>query len=136
MRDLYNNLKYTQVTIPAVTTANVTSAKADMQGFGSLVMLFDIGLSGDTLSGTVYWTLTLQESDDDSTYTNVAASDMFGSASIVIDDPSEDEKVYAMGYRGKKRYIKALATKTGTHTTGTPIGIIAVQGKAANKPVL
>lgn len=140
MRDLVNNLKDTQVEIPAVKTATATSDTIDMQGYDSLAVLFNIGDSGDTLSGTVYWTLKLQESDDDSSYSDVAAADIIGpdfngAATYVIDAPSEDSRCVAAGYVGGKRYVQAVATATGTHTNGTPIGIIALQGHAGIKPV-
>lgn len=136
MRDIYNNITVEQAQKPATATNNVTSAAIDLQGYDSLAVLFDIGQSGDTLSTSVYWTLKLQESDDNSSYTDVSASDLHNSAAtIVVDDPAEDETVLKFGYKGGKRYVKGLAVKSGTHTNGTPIGIIAVKSKPANSPV-
>ncbi len=137
MRDLYHNVLVTQVLAPVVATATKTSSAIDMQGFNSLLVLFNIGLSGDTLSGSVKWTLKLQESDDNSSYSDVALADLFQlAASIVIDDPAEDETVIAFGYRGAKRYVKAVATPTGTHTNGTPMGMSAVRGTPSLAPTL
>ncbi|MCD6035234.1 MAG: hypothetical protein K0R63_975 [Rickettsiales bacterium] len=136
MKDLYHNLKITQLSKPAVATGNVTSDSIDMQGYQSLSVLFDVGQSGDTLSGSLKWTLTAEESDNDSDFTAVGASDLHnGVASVVIDEAAEDETVVTFGYKGAKRYIRAVATKTGTHTNGTPIGIVAVQGHAGLAPV-
>lgn len=135
MRDLYNNINVVQVANPATATNTVTSSAIDLQGYNSCTVLISVGQSGDTLSGSVYWTLKLTESVDDSSYTDVAASDMLGSQTAVIDSSSEDEAVYKLGYVGSKRYLKAVATKTGTHTNGTPIGIIAVRGDASREPV-
>lgn len=136
MQDLYNNLKATQVAVNATATATVTSSAIDMQGYDSLVVLFDIGDSGDTLSGTVYWTLKLQHSDDDSSYADCGAADLLGGmTTVVIDAPSEDSLAVKFGYTGGKRYVKGVATKTGTHTNGTPIGIVAIQGDAGLRPV-
>ena len=35
-----------------------------------------------------------------------------------------------MGYIGGKRYIRGVIAKTGTHSTGTPIGLLVVKGDA------
>jgi hypothetical protein len=135
MRDLYNTITTSALTVPAVKTSTVTSASVDMQGYESLAILFDVGQSGDTLSGSVYWTLSLEESDDDSNFSAVAAADTHnGAASVVIDAAAEDETVVKFGYKGASRYIRAKATATGTHTNGTPMGILAVQGNAADNP--
>ena len=136
MRDLYHNLAVTQVLKPATVTTDQTSSAIDMQGFSSLAVLFAIGQSGDTLSGSVYWTFKLQHSDDNSTYTDVAVSDLHNSsATVVVDAAAEDETVLKFGYNGNKRYVKALAVKTGTHSSGTPLAMIAVQGTPSLAPV-
>lgn len=136
MRDLFNNVKVTQVEIPAVKTATATSDTIDMQGYDSLAVIFNVGNSADTLSGSVYWTLSLTESDDDSSYTAVAASDLHNEeATTVIDAPAEDSLAVKFGYKGNKRYVRAVATATGSHSSGTPIGIVAVQGNPTVAPV-
>ena len=137
MRDLYHNVLSTQVLNPAVSTTTKTSSAIDLQGHNSLSVLFSIGQSGDTLSGSVFWTLKLQHSDDDSSYADLAASDVStGSTTIVVNSMSLDETVYGIGYIGNKRYLKGVATPTGTHTVGTPIGIIALTGASAYRPVV
>ncbi len=137
MRDLYHNVLATQVLKPATVTTTQTSSAIDLKGYDAASVVFSIGQSGDTLSGSVYWTLTLEESDDDSSYTTVAADDMHNSVgSIVINSSSLDETAYSFGYKGSKRYLKGVATKTGTHASGTPIGIIALRGKAGYSPVV
>ena len=131
MRDLYNDISVTQPLNPVVSTTTKTSTAVDLQGFNSASILFSIGQSADSLSGSIYWTLKLQHSDDDLSYGDLDAADVLGSASIVVDSTSEDELVYRIGYVGKKRYLKGIATPTGTHSSGTPIGIIALRGRAA-----
>lgn len=128
MRDLYNNISVSQPVAPAVATASVTSSAIDLQGFNSAAVLFAVGGSGDTLSGSIYWTLKLTECDaSGGDYTDVVLADLHNAAAtVVIDSNSEDETVVKFGYKGNKRYLKAVATKTGTHTNGTPIGVLAV----------
>ena len=136
MRDIYHNIKATQVLSPVVSTTTKTSSAIDLKGFDGAAVAFAIGLSGDSLSGSVYWTLKLQHSDNDSVYDDVAASDLHNvSATTVINSTALDETTYLFGYRGAKRYLKAIATPTGTHSTGTPIGVVALLGNAAYSPV-
>lgn len=137
MRDLYHNLSVTQPLNPAVATTTKTSSAIDLQGYGSALVVFSIGATGDTLSGSVYWTLKLQHSDDDSSYADVAVADLNNTAAtVVIDASTEDETSHGFGYVGTKRYLKAVATPTGTHTNGTPIGVVALRGNAAYRPVI
>lgn len=135
MRDIKTNLSVVRVIDPDTFTADKTcDADIDLQGYEGCLVIVNVGASGDTLSGTVYWSLELEESDDDSTYTDVAAADMIGDNAggsgqfALIDDPAEDDTVYSVGYIGSKRYLRVILNATGTHTNGTPIGAVAVRG--------
>ncbi len=137
MRDLYHSVLATQISNPATATSARTSSACDLQGFNAASILFVVGQSGDTLSGSVYWTLKLQHSDDDSTYSDVGVSDLHNSAAtVVIDSAAEDRTSYAFGYQGNKRYLKGIATPTGTHSNGTPLAIVALRGQANYQPVI
>lgn len=137
MRDLYHNILATQVLNPVVATAAKTSATIDLQGFNSVSIVFAIGQAADTLSGSVYWTLKLQHSDNDSSYSDVAAGDISaGAATIVLNATSLDKAAYSFGYMGAKRYVQAVATPTGTMSSGTPMGIVALKGNPAYRPVV
>ena len=137
MRDLKNGIKKEQALAAVTATSTTTSAAIDLQGFNSLSVLFDIGASGDTLASGLYWTLSLTECDTvDGTYTDVADADVLeGINSIVINDPAEDAVLQELNYVGGKRFVKAVATATGTHTNGTPMGITALKGHASDQPV-
>jgi len=136
MRDLYRNILVAQHFNPAVSTVTRTSTTIDLQGFNSTNVIFSIGQSGDTLSASVYWTLKLQHSDDDSSYSDVTATDLLNTAAtIVIDSSTKDRTAYGFGYIGVKRYLKGVATPTGTHSVGTPIGMLSLRGTPAYAPV-
>ncbi|MDX2073476.1 MAG: hypothetical protein SFX19_03815 [Alphaproteobacteria bacterium] len=136
MRDLYRNILVTQHLDPATATTTRTSTTVDLQGYDSANLLFAVGQSGDTLSGSVYWTLKLTHSDDDSSYSDVTLAELNNTAAtVVIDSGSEDGTVYGFGYNGAKRYLRAVATPTGTHSNGTPLAIIALRGTPAYAPV-
>ena len=137
MRDLYHNALVTQHFNPAVSSVTRTSTTIDLQGFNSACVIFAIGQSADTLSGSVFWTLKLQHSDDDSSYSDVTAAELHNSAAtVVVNSTALDKMAHSFGYQGSKRYLKGVATPTGTHTNGTPIGMIAVRSTAAYAPVV
>ena len=122
MKDLANNLAVTQLVDPATTTATVNSASIDTQFDNGAMIIVNVGESGDTLSGSVYWTLILQDSTDDSTFSAVtsATSVTYGSVNsstgvfATIDAAAEDDSVHVIGYVGPSRYVRVAITKTGT----------------------
>ncbi len=137
MRDIYHNILVSQHLSPVVSSTTKTSTAIDLKGYNGAEVVFAIGQSGDTLSGSVYWTLKLQHSDDDSTYTDAVAADLNSSSlTVTVNSSSLDRTAYSFGYQGTKRYLKAVATPTGTHTNGTPIGIIALRSDASYVPVV
>src|SRR5262245_38578217 len=77
-----------------------TGTGVDLRGYGSALAIVHIGVSGDTLSGSVKLLPVLQESDTlGSGYTDVAAGDIDG-AFTLVDDAAEDDVVQVVGYLG------------------------------------
>lgn len=110
----------------------------DLQGFDSVQLSVNVGESGDTLSASVKCELVLQESDDNSTFTDVDAADIVGADAALfalIDEAGKDQALYNVGYIGNKRYVRVFADFTGTHTNGLPLGAQALKGHADIKPV-
>ena len=137
MRDLYHNVLVSQHLNPVNATTTKTSTTIDLKGYNSLTVVISAGISADTLNGSVYWTAKLQHSDDDSSYADVTTSDLNNaSATAVLDSMSKDETLYTFGYVGAKRYVQAVVTATGSHSSGMPLAITALRGKAAYVPVL
>ncbi len=137
MRDLYHNVKVTQVLNPVVSTTTKTSSAVDLKGYNGAMVTVAVGQSGDTLTGSLYWTLKLQHSDDDSTYTDTTVADLNNSAAtIVVNSSLLDKTAYSFGYEGTKRYLKAVATPTGSISSGVPLGMFALLGHANYKPVV
>lgn len=137
MRDLYHNVLATQVLNPVVATTTKTSSTIDLQGYNSASIVFALGLSADTLSVSLYWTLTLQHSDTDSSYAAVATTDCnAGVNSITVNATNLDRTAYSIGYIGNKRYLQAVATPTGSVSSGMPMGVVALRGTAGYRPVV
>ena len=77
-RDLHSNLRVQTSITPAVTNADTNGTSADTAGFESVLIVVDVGNSADTLNATNTIALELEESSDNSTFTDVADGDMLG----------------------------------------------------------
>jgi hypothetical protein len=138
---LYANTGFVSLLIPATRTADANSTGMDLKDADDAALLFYIGNSADTLSGTDKIELEVEESDDDSTYTDVADADLTNYVNgtndgcvAVIDAPSEDSLVVAVGYRGSKRYVRGVVNFVGTHSSGTPVSVLGLRGKLRGQP--
>lgn len=136
LHDGLSGLQFQQVLDPAVATSTQTSSAIGIAGCGELTVLFSFGAAGDTLSGSVKMTCSLQESDDDSNYTDVADADVIGQTTndIVVDADGEAGQCYRIGYIGDKKYVKGVITFAGSHSTGTVVGITAIKSRLALEP--
>lgn len=126
MRDLFNRIDVKQSVDAVIRTADVNGTGVDLQFYNGAIVLYHFGITGDTLSGTVKVACVLEDSDDDSTYAAVAAANRLGSLQTV-DDNTEDQATYVVGYIGAKRYIRAVFDFTGTHTNGIEVGADVVR---------
>lgn len=133
LRDLKSNLTVSSLLIPATRTADANSSSADLQDAIAAEVVVHLGDSGDTLSGSVYLLLELEHSDDNSTWSDCADADIDTAVTgtntgtfAVVDAPSEDSTVFKCGYKGSKRYIRAVINFVGTHTNGIPCGVAAI----------
>jgi hypothetical protein len=142
IRERATRQKVIQTLDPVVIAADTNCTGVDGAGFGAVTHLLNVGESGDTLSGSVYVTVTLQESDDDSTYTDVAEADALcyrgnteAANGIVIDAAAEDDAVLKFGYVGSSRYSRLEIDVTGTHSNGTPMASTAILEEPEFAPV-
>lgn len=142
MKDLSNSIS------PAISLASAVSGSGartgtgvDLQGYESATVLVDVGAEGDTLSGSVHFEISLEESDDNSTFTDVAQAGIIdgtissGGIFLKLDgttggDPDTTGGIFRVGYVGGKRYIRVVLAKTGTHSNGTPLGAMVIRGHA------
>jgi hypothetical protein len=124
--------------IMANNTAEGTGVAKDRWGYGDVLMIAHVGISGDTLSGSVYWTIAFQEcaTTTAGSFTTIAQADLEGGTPTwVINEPTEDDMTITRLYRGSLRYVRILFTQTGTHTNGTPISAVAIMGQPNHIPV-
>jgi hypothetical protein len=142
MRDLEARLNAVASLTAANRTADANGTGVDLQGYDGALIVAVIGAEGDTLSGSVKIEIEVEESDDDSTYTDVANADLLGNVTgtntgtvCVIDDNTEAPAVHKVAYVGNKRYIRAVDNRTGTHTVGTPTAAVVVRGYPHRQPL-
>lgn len=145
MRDLRNNIKSVVGIGNATFTADNTPAAIDLDGFDAAVIEFAVGVGGITFDTTNKVEFKVTHSDDDSTYTAVADADVeltesnittVGTGGIVYSliAAHAAATVVNIGYVGNKRYVKILADFSGTHGTGTPIGVQVIKALPQDAP--
>jgi hypothetical protein len=142
VRSFNDIAKFTQCLDPATLTADADCTAVDMKNFGVCRFLVAVGESGDTLSGSVKIELEVEESDDNSTFSDVADADLDSYVAgtndgcfAVIDAAAEDDTLYEVEYRGSKRYARVVVNLVGSHSSGTPVAVIAAQGGPTVAPV-
>jgi len=134
-----------EINVVKVIEANVMNDDTDGTGVGfdvspyaEVIFVADIGVSGDTLSGSVKFQPILKEADQDSGYTAVDSSDYitpgWATAFGLVDDATEDAVLMAAVYKGDKKFAKVDIDTTGTHTVGTPVSVIAICYRHRNVP--
>jgi hypothetical protein len=129
LRDLVDNLKVVNPIVPQVvsTTGTVLTGVTgvDTRDYDSAMVVFNSG----AIVGSGLYTPSVYESDDDSTYTAVAAADLQGTALTNLTASA----VQKIGYIGSKRYIKPALT----YVSGTSVAASAsvVLSRAHRAPV-
>ena len=124
MRDLKSNIDIVQSIVPAVYSAAQNGTGADLQGFNSAMVEFFSGVDvGSTHAPSV------EESDTlGSGYTAVAAADLIGSLPADI----QANEVHRVGYKGNKRFIRAVVTSGGASLA---YGANIIRGNPDNRPL-
>lgn len=132
IRDIKSLLKMLETLAPASRTAAVNGSGVDCRGYDSAMVEIHFGAFGGT---TPSFTFEIQESEDNSVFTAVAAADLDAGqpgAFTAIPTPS----VQRYGYKGTKRYIRAAITAaTGTSPT-LLCSAAVVLGASAIEPVI
>jgi hypothetical protein len=151
--DQKSSLKSVVVVPPAVIAADNTPVALDLSDFKACTLQIYVGAGGITYSGSNRIDFVLTHSDDNVTFTpvtdnevvldygvSVAALVAAGGAagtvkSLVAAHASADTVLTEVGYIGKKLYLKVLADFSGTHGTGTLIGVNAILGHPLSFPI-
>jgi hypothetical protein len=124
--DLKNSIDLAQSLAPAARTASANGTGVDLAGYNSAVIVFHPGAITD---GT--HTPSVEESDSSgSGYSAVAAADLIGSVSALAANT-----IQRVGYKGSKRYVRAVITVTGSPSTGAVAAASVIRGDAIKQPL-
>ena len=122
-------------------TADTDCTGVDSKGFSSVTHVVNVGANGITFSTTNKVEIELEESDDNSTFTDVTDNNHVVGGTVgtnglwqTIDADGDCNAVYAIGYVGGKRYSRVVLNFSGTHGTGTVFGVVGVKGRPLSGP--
>jgi len=145
-KDLENNTVAAQGVAPVVgdtAGGDVDGTTVDLLGYEFCTLIGSVGVEGDTYSGSVYHEFQVEESVDDSTWTDVADADLTTTVTSIstdtgvfglVDAAAEAPGIFITTYIGSKRYVRGVTLAGGTHTNGTPISILTIKHGAKNLP--
>lgn len=135
MQDLLDKIHTIRALSPVATPADNTVQVTQIinrQGFESLTFLIATGALPDADA-----TFTVALFEDDAagmgTETAVAAGDIVGTLALAGFIFSDDDKVFKVGYRGTKQYVRAKITPAA-NTSASLLCVIAVLGHASQLP--
>jgi hypothetical protein len=128
MRALQNDLSAVSSVRHDRQAATANGTGVDCAAYEGAVAVLDVAALGGTTPNATY---VLQESDDNSAFTAVAAVDLMGGGQPAV---FAAVGLVQRGYIGAKRYLRwALTALTGTSPTVTATGQI-VRGYARHQP--
>lgn len=130
MKDLYNNIKIVKALAPVAVSADNTGSAIDLAGYNSAVIVWSVGTVTD---GT--YAIEIQESDTTTAgdFKAVADADLIGTEKTGVKSDT-DEDVFAVGYKGNKRYIRYVITETAAGSTGGIMAVNVILGNPAHAP--
>jgi hypothetical protein len=133
MHDLHDNLHFKQAFFTSATDNTASSGSIDRQGFNALELLINTGVLADA---DATFALTMKESATGAfggEENDVAAADLLGTLALASFDFSKDNCVFKIGYRGAKRYVKAIVTPSA-NTSAAPIVGTWILGSPVDAP--
>lgn len=125
LRNLMDKLYKALLLIPSTVTATGNSASQDVKDLLSLTFLLSVGTMA--FDGSNLLTFKVEESDDNSSWSEATvANGGLYEAAPVLDSGTEDDSIYAIEYRGTKRYARLAWTETGTVSVAMSVAAIGI----------
>lgn len=133
--DLHNNIKCSLAEPPvAAQTDNtaIVSTILDTSGFGSNEF---VGILGTNTDADVSFTVLMEEGDNSALSDNsaVADADLLGVEAMGLDF-ADDNKVFKLGYKGTKRYIRVTVTPADNAAGNIFFAAVWIQGHPSEVP--
>lgn len=132
MQDLYNNVQALVSLTIAARTATATGTAVDLARNGSAFQSALVIVQTGTITDGTH-TITVEHSDDNSSWAAVSGSDLQGTAPAIA--AANDDTFYELGYLGGKRYIRVKST-VASATSGGTYGALVILGDPKSSPVV
>ncbi len=150
-RTIDSNITVLTSLLPASRITNNTTVAGtgvDLKEYSAAEAIVHVGTYGETVAGA-FSEFSLQESDDDTTYTDVANADLTDTVAATstvtgasttgvfgkVSSTANDEVVFATGYKGTKRYIRVKENAEKNHNVGLVSSAVIVRAKPKTAPV-
>ena len=131
MANIFESVSIKTLTAPVNSTGTVTSSSVDVSGYTGSAFYVHYGDSADTLAAGLYWEAKLKEcATSGGTFTDVSSDDISTDTNAfgLVNAPTEDQAVFGVRYLGSQKFVKVEVTATGSHSSGTPIGLFCALG--------
>lgn len=122
MKRVFDNVKMVQSLVPAVRTADANGVGVDTQGYEQAVLLVPAGAI-DTGDADETYVIELEESDDNSSWSDVADHDV----TITADDETDMVRIKNLNVT-RKRYLRAVLNVGGTSPSFAGGAIFLLEG--------
>ena len=132
--------------IPVVTAADANCTGVDTRDFANVDIEVTVGARGDTWDATNFIDIEVEGSDTSVSagYADAANADLRGDTDTggaantgtikSLDAAADGSQVYRTAYVGSCRWIRAVLNFSGTHSTGSIIGVNYIMGKPRRPP--
>lgn len=132
LRNLAQKIKALPLLAAQAISADTNTASADLHLFRSFAFLVSVGTFAFTGSNKI--ALKMQESDDNSTFTDVALTDYYGGAIQELTTGADDDSVHVVQYKGVKKYVRLVLDVSGT--VSAPIAVVGLSADLEMQPAI
>lgn len=129
---VYTNVTARRTLSPATYAATVTGAGVDRKVGNKVHRTAMVVVSTGVITDGTH-AIEVQDSDDDVTFAAVADEFLQGSEPAI--GAADDDTVFFIGYKGYRRYVRAVSTVTGAPVTGGLYGAVILLGEPSRHPV-
>ncbi len=124
--DLYDKTYIRSTIVPATYSSTETGTTVDVSEKGGVDDVVVAIFSGTVTDGT--HTISIEESDNDSDWTEVDSANIRGTIPILTNAAADDDTVQYVGVVTTMRYLRVVSTVSGSPLTGGIYGAFVVVG--------
>ena len=121
--DLRSELAFCQSIKPGKYSSTNTGVGCDLQNTHAQVICINVG----THSGGGVYAFSVDESQDNSTWSSLPASEYRGTLPVIL-DTTNDEQAHELGIDTNDRYLRVVCTVTGTPGSGISFSATVITG--------